>query len=163
MVCPTALKPWATPWLDRSRFGPALADTISKRCPPVSRAPVEPYRRLRLLVYILRLSRGLMSAILSSLRRFVLAPIGLSSPVKLSHNADASVVVGDGDQRLIDIVKAECPSLFGPSAFYTPFPILGGGHAATIFAAMADFSRVDVLEYERVLLRAVRGSDDCAR
>ena len=97
-----------------------------------------------------------MSAVLSALRRYILAPIGLSSPVKLAHNAEASVIVGDGGQRLIDLVKAECPSLYGSSAFYTPFPILGGGHAATIFAAMADFSAVDVLEYERVLLRAVR-------
>ena len=80
--------------------------------------------------------------------KYVLCPLRLSSPVALVHQHDS---------LLAKLVMKECPSLFGPEAYYTPPIYLAGGNLPTCFAAVADFSKVDNILYERQYIRVPDG------
>lgn len=70
-----------------------------------------------------------LSILLLWYRRFVLAPLGLSAPVKLYHNAGGRNLTKSDSKTLLDILKTGCPSLLGDRAWYTPtWWLFGSGH-----------------------------------
>lgn len=103
-------------------------------------------------------------------RRLILKPLGLTSPVELIHSA-GNCVVGDGDSRksLLEILKTSCPSLIGIRAWYSgSFWLFNSSHfqvgclhrnsfhlvvdhsaTQTGYSALADFTKVFRIEYER--------------
>lgn len=104
-------------------------------------------------------------------RKYLLKPLGLTSPVELIHSA-GNCIVGDGDSRksLLEILKASCPSLIGIRAWYSgSFWLFNSSHfqvgfeahrftaprssadqvRQTGYSALADFTKVFRIEYER--------------
>jgi hypothetical protein len=100
------------------------------------------------------------------LRRLVvrlLCLLRLASHVSLTHATETATVGSDkhGRKRTLADLLRSCPSLFGPDATYVPPPWLSSGHLTTIWAAMANFTRVNVLQYERHHLALPDGGTIC--
>lgn len=92
-------------------------------------------------------------------RRLVLSPLGLTSPVELVHAA-GNCIIGDGNSRqpLLEVLKASCPSLIGIRAWYSgSLWLCNSSHFQTGYGALADFTKVFRIEYERKYLQVPDG------
>lgn len=69
-----------------------------------------------------------------------------------------SPIIDQANQgTLRSILNKSCPSLVGPNAYFSPTPWLFSGHLQTIYSAFADFSRVDLINYERRIIKVPDG------
>lgn len=104
-----------------------------------------------------------LSVLLLWYRRFILAPLGLSAPVKLYHNAGSrNLTKSDSSKTLLDVLKTGCPSLLGDRAWYTPtWWLFGSGHLQTLYSALGNFTEVHKVEYERKFLAVPDGGVIC--
>ncbi|GAA6011575.1 hypothetical protein JCM11491_004693 [Sporobolomyces phaffii] len=95
------------------------------------------------------------------MRRFLYL-FGLSHPVRTIHHAKPAQIVsldpttGDKRKTRLDEILAQCPSLTGAAAWYTPTAWLSSGHLATIFCTVSKFS-YDQVHYTREHIRVPDG------
>lgn len=116
------------------------------------------------------------------LKRYILQPLGLACPVNVTHaNQDFDTKTTrsfNGFQSLHALVEAKCPSLIGPKAWCKlatrslislshpsaapldmPTLYLVNGHVATIFSALADFTKVDKVMFAKSLILRAKEAD----
>ncbi|THH16376.1 hypothetical protein EW146_g4267 [Bondarzewia mesenterica] len=110
------------------------------------------------LYLALALAFPICAAVLSSVTWYTPASLELFFSVdsaNIARNTSSSKEFRE--QTIVDLLRRKVPSLFRPDAGFSSVSWLPNGHAQTIYTSVADLTKIDIVQYERTLIRVPDG------